>query len=131
MDLNGLVQQLASLGGVAALITVVVNALKTFGVVKDGDAPTWTTGFNVLALGALFVGHVVGLTNFDKIDAVAATLAQLGTFLLALLLQIGTSKITHLLLRGVPVIGHSFSRSNLRSVQNQFAVGQAPGYPKR
>src|SRR5512135_2526371 len=110
MDLNGLVQQLASLGGVAALITVVVNALKTSGVVKDGDAPTWTTGFNVLALGVLFVGHVDGFTNFDKIDAVAATLAQLGAFLLALLLQIGTSKITHFLLRGVPVIGHSFSR---------------------
>jgi DNA polymerase/3'-5' exonuclease PolX len=52
MSIEGLLQMLVQLGGVGALIAVVVNVLKTTGVVKDGQA-AWTRG-EPAALAALF-----------------------------------------------------------------------------
>lgn len=108
MDLNSLLAQLAALGGVAAFITFLVNALKQFGVVKDGDALNWVTGLNLVALVGLFVAHIVGF-NVTGLDTILATLAQIGTMLLALLLQVGVSRVAHTLVKGTWVIGKSFS----------------------
>ena len=108
MDLTSLLAQLATLAGVAAFITVVINWLKVFGVVKDGDAPTWSLGLNIVALAALFLANVFKL-NVGALDSVAATIAQLAALVLALLVQLGVGKVTQAVVRGMPVIGKSFS----------------------
>lgn len=109
ITLDDLLLQLAKLTGVPALVAVLINALKQFGVVQDGWAPLWSTGFNLLILILLFVAHIVGFTNLDQLDQVAATLAQIGTFVLALLYQLLISRATHAAVKGVPVIGYSYT----------------------
>lgn len=108
MDINTLFAELATLGGVAALIAVAVNALKQFGVVKDGDAPAWVTGLNLIALVALFVAHIVGF-DVKGLDGVASTIAQLGALILSLVGQVLVSKAANFAVRGTPVVGYSHS----------------------
>src|SRR4030067_3522176 len=98
--LQQLVAQLATLGGVASLITVIVNALKVFGVVGEDAAPTWSAGFNLIALVVLFGAQIV---HFDvsQLDPFAGNFAQLIALVLSLIAQLGLSKVAHWSLRGV------------------------------
>jgi hypothetical protein len=110
--LPDLVAQFLSLVGIGAFITVAINAGKTIGLVKDGTAPVWSTGLNLLGLVILFGLHVIGYTDFGTIDQGAATLAQLGTLVLALLVQMGAGRWAYGLVKGVPVIGYSYTLKN-------------------
>lgn len=110
MNIGDLLAQLIALGGIAALIAVIVDGLKQFGVVKDGDAATWSTAFNVLALVVLFALKVFKPDLIPQADSLAKSIAQLGVVILALLSQFGVSKATHMLLLGVPLVNKSFSR---------------------
>ena len=108
MDLNSLLQQLATLSGVAAFITVVINWLKVLKVVEDGDAPTWSLGFNLIALVGLFFANVLKF-NVAGLDNIAATIAQIAALVLSLFVLLGVSKVVHGIARGLPLIGKSFS----------------------
>jgi hypothetical protein len=44
-----------------------------------------------------------------RLDGLAAGLAQLGVLLLGLVLQLAGSKLAHVVVRGTPLIGTSFS----------------------
>jgi hypothetical protein len=59
MDLGSLLATFYSLAGVSAVIALLVNTLKVLGVVKDGSAPIWSAGFNLLALVLLFALGVI------------------------------------------------------------------------
>jgi len=102
-----LLAQLAAMGGLAALFAVVVDFLKRFNVVKDGDAPTWVTGFNLVALVGLFIA---GLFKVDvtSIDPLVRNVAQILALVLSLIGQVGISRFTHYSLAGVK--GVYFSR---------------------
>ena len=104
-----LLAQLATLSGVAALIAVVINFGKLFGVVKDGDAPMWSAGLNLAALVLLFFAvHIFKIPNITGLDALATIIAQFGALVLQFLGQIGISRLTHFLLKGVPAVGASY-----------------------
>lgn len=110
MSIEQLVTLLLSLGGVGTLVAAIVNALKTSGVVKDGQAPTFVLGFNLLGLVILFlVGLFAPATDLTQLDSTAAQVAQLLTIVVGLLVQFGGSKLAHGTFKGVPVIGKSFS----------------------
>jgi hypothetical protein len=114
MDIGSLVAQFLALAGIGALIAFVVNALKTAGVVKDGTAATWATGFNLIGLVALFVLKVfVPSADIGKLDGAAATIAQIGVLVLGLITQMLGSKLAHATASGVWLIGKSFSHRNL------------------
>ena len=110
--LLSLVEQLAVLGGFAALISVLINVLKTFGVVKDGQAGTWSAGLNLAGLVALFVTGIVA-PEFDVsgLDTSIAQVAEILSLLFAFIVQNWISKGTHTVFSSgqVPVIGRSFS----------------------
>jgi hypothetical protein len=119
MDLlTQLMQQFAQLGGFAALVTVLVNALKIFGIVGDEMAPQWVLGLNLLGLVAMYFAQLV---KFDlaRWDPALGSLAQILTLVLALFSQTIVSKIVHWAIRGIPVIGTSYT---LRALKSQSAL---------
>ena len=102
--------EVAAMGGIALLITVLVNVLKFFNVVKDGDAPKWTGGLTLVAVLALYVTRLF-IPAFDPtgIDATLFEVACVGQYILTYVLSLGISKLSHATLRGIPVIGKSYT----------------------
>ena len=88
--------EFAALLGFATLVPVIINILKTFGVVKEDTAQTWSAGINLIGLLALY-----GLRLFrpefsvEGIDAVFLEVATVGTYILGFMSQLGISKLTH------------------------------------
>lgn len=110
VDLPSLLTQFMALAGVGALVALIVNILKTVGVVKDGDAPTWTTGFNLAGLALLFFLKVfMPQADIGQLDGLAATLAQICVLVLGLVTQLLGSKLAHVSARGTWLIGKSYS----------------------
>ena len=109
MNINQLVVILA-VGGFGALVSAGVNVLKVLGLVRDGDAPTWITGFDLLGVVALYVATAFKLP-FDleiigpQMDIVAQFLVALGQLIIAF----GGSKLFYAVARGAPLIGKSHS----------------------
>lgn len=112
-SIDDLFVTLKSLGGVAALMTGLVNVLKRVGVVKDGESPMYITWFNVFGLVVLLILQTFGQTNMiPSIDAQAAGLAEVITVVSAFIFQMLASRLTHTLaLSGVPWIGTSLSKA--------------------
>jgi len=104
-------EQFLTLGGFAALVTVIVNILKAFKVVKDGQAPTWSFVMNLIGFVAF---SIVGLVNpgFDAgaIDPTLQAVASVLVTLLELVTMPAISKLVHdLTMKTVPVLGFSYS----------------------
>lgn len=102
--------QWPSLVGIAALITVLVNIGKSVGLVTDGEATRWVAGLNILGMVVLIL-----LKIFQPqwavlyLDSVAGVIAQVMIILSGFALQLVTSYLTHQSIRGVPVVGKSFT----------------------
>jgi len=110
MDLNSLFLEYSPLAGIAAFIAVAINVGKLFNVVKAGDAQTWSAGLNLLALVGLFILKVFTPdVDITGIDAQSAQFAQVAQVVIAYVMQLGISKLTHISLRGVPIVGTSQS----------------------
>lgn len=110
MTFEQLIATFASLGGVAALIAVLINIGKTIGWVKDGQAPTWSAGANLIGLIALFVLQATGHTDLvPGLDTQASELAAVLTAVFGYVWQLIVSINAHRALKGAAVIGKSFS----------------------
>jgi hypothetical protein len=101
---------LPSLVGVAALITVITNILKQVGWVQDGTANQWSAGLNLAGILVLVLLKVFrpDLT-YDVIDSTAAGIANILLVFSGYILQIIMSGKVQDAIRGIPVIGKSFS----------------------
>jgi hypothetical protein len=96
--------------GVAGVITVLVNLLKLLGWVADGTSDTWIAVLNLVAFVILAAIKVFNPQITTAIlDEQAARLATLGVFALGYLTQIIGSKQIYKLIRGLPIIGKTFS----------------------
>jgi hypothetical protein len=108
---DNLLIQLAGLAGFAALFTLIINVLKSVGVVKDDTAPVWSAGFNIAGLVALYVlgivkpGFSVGGVDVEVSGFVAAI-----TPIVNWVIMMASSKVAHNAVRGVPWLGKSNSR---------------------
>jgi hypothetical protein len=111
-DIVALVIQYASLAGFAALVAVLINIFKTFGIVKDGEAGKWSAALNLIGLVTLIVIKVfVPALAVTAIDGYAGQIAQVFIVVLGFVIQIVTSAGTHdaFASAGLPVIGKSHS----------------------
>ena len=107
--LAGLPGQLGALGGIAALIPILVSLGKVFGLVKDGQSKDWVTGLNLLAMTGLFIAQLAGYSHLIPIiDTQAGVFAKLMTSLLLFAGQVGISSLTYQQLRG-SLLGFSFN----------------------
>ena len=110
MDFQGLAVLLASMAGFGALVGVLINVGKYFHIVQDGDAPKWNLAFQIGGLVLLFILRTF-LPDIDikGVDATLAIVAQLATMVLGLLTSLGFAKLTHTVVKGMPLIGKSYS----------------------
>lgn len=108
---TGLLVQLGGVAGFAALVALLIDALKRFGIVKDDQAQVWSAGLNLLLLAGLLAVRVYRPDmDIKTYDTQAQALAQTGMVLLGYFVQLAASKGTHAIMRGFPVIGTSFSQ---------------------
>ena len=108
-DLQPYLDVLVTLVGFAALFTVVINALKFFGVLSDGQAPMLSLILNFGLLGLVIASKLFGF-DILKLDNYANIIASFIAALLALVVPPAVSRGFHRLLRKrVPVLGFSHS----------------------
>ena len=110
MEFEGLLTQWMSLVGIAALIAVVINLLKQAGVVKDGQAQTWSAGLNLVVLILLFLFNIFKPDiDIGEVDKQAAALAEVAVVVIGYVAQLLAAKATHAAVKHVPLIGTSYS----------------------
>jgi hypothetical protein len=100
----------ASLVGISSVISLLINVLKTVGVVKDGTAQNWSAGANLVIVLIVYSLRLfkpeIDVTSFDPIFAEIATV---GSFVFAYVSSLLTSKLTYYAVKGLPVVGKSFT----------------------
>ncbi len=105
-----LIAQYGGLVGVAAVVGLLVNVLKSAGVVQDGQAQTWSAGFNLVGMAGMLALKVFQPDfDFAGMDAQAAQFASVAAVVVGYILQLLSSKATNSAVRGVPIVGKSFS----------------------
>lgn len=110
----GLVLSFGSLVGVAAVITVVINTLKHFGVVQDGTAQNWSAGLNLGALAILIALRIFRPDiSLAFLDETAGRVAEVGLVILGYVMQLGISQSTHDKVRDIPIVGKTFTEFRL------------------
>jgi len=112
--IDGLLLQWTGLAGFAAIITLLINVLKTIGIVKDGQAPAWSAGLNLLGMAVLLAMQVYtpGI-SLQALDSKAAALAGVGAVIFGYIIQLASAKGMQELIKGIPWIGKSFSSEPL------------------
>lgn len=114
------VAQFAALAGFSALIAVVVNILKIFNLVKEDQAPLWVGGANLICILVMY-GLRIFKPEFDftTLNPIAAEAATVATFILAYVSQLLVSKVTHFAVKGIPMVGKSFSYDKALALRKQ------------
>lgn len=105
------------LGGVAAVMSVLVNLGKSVGIVKEGKVDYWVAGMQVIGVG---VAAYFGFTKPDLVaewlkvaDEEAQKIATVIGYILSVIVAIKQSGFEYKnFLRGLPVVGKSFSIPN-------------------
>lgn len=97
-----------ALVGVAALITLLINLGKKFGIVKDGMAPTWSAGLNLIGLALLLMTRqYFPDMDINGLDGEITKFVEVAAVVVAYIVQLTGSKYFHSLLRSVPLVGAS------------------------
>lgn len=106
-----LISQLMGLAGFAALVVLLVNVLKSVGIVKDGSSDLWSAGFNLAGLVALYLLKVFQ-PDFDVggVDEDVMTFVNAVTPLVSYILMLLSSKLSYFAVRGIPILGKSYSK---------------------
>lgn len=112
LTLDSILAVLAALVGWPALVALVVDVLKYFGVVTDTNAGKWSLGFNLFG----FVGVAVLLGFFPQVDipgwdAVLLNYVTIAGYVITLLLQMGSAKMFHALYKKSNSYRNAFSYS--------------------
>jgi hypothetical protein len=102
--------EFAALLGFAALLAVVINTLKFFKVIADGQAQKWSLFGNLLGILALYIFRLFRPDlPITGVDAILLEIATVGTYVLSIVSQLWVTKTTNSVVRGLPVIGKSYS----------------------
>jgi hypothetical protein len=117
VDIVGIVLKIAmgfgSLVGVAALVSVVIDALKSFGAIGDGNAGRVSAVLNLLALGVfVYFGVFQPQVALEVLDGYAGQIAQVLLIVVGYLVQIFTAPAVHDQLKAmkIPILGASNSK---------------------
>jgi hypothetical protein len=105
--LKQILDLVAGLVGFPALLAVLINIAKYFGL-PDGSAPAVNVWAHMIVYVAVGVAVILGKVDLlPGIDLALSNVANVLLAVLALLTSIGVAKLTHVaLLRGLPLIGY-------------------------
>jgi len=106
---------LATLAGVAALISVIVNVLKYFQLVPDGMAGRVFALLNLIAFVILAAMRVFAPQySLSYLDAYAAQIATVGLFISGYLFQLGIGQQAYQIIQqaNIPILSHSTTFTN-------------------
>jgi len=108
--MESIIIEVGTLLGFAAFVSLLVNVLKYFGVVKDGTADKWVAGFNFAGVMALFIVRLY-IPEYDPIpvDTMLGQIASVGFYILDFVVMIFGSKATYSAVKGLPLVGKSLS----------------------
>ena len=99
---------LAGLAGLGGLISVLVNVLKLLGVAHDGTAERWVQGLNLVAFVAVSVVYFLNVqVDWAWVDSILV----FATTFLGFIVQLLGSKATYSVVKGMPIIGYSYSKN--------------------
>ena len=116
-----IVAQFLALAGFAALISVIVNILKTVGVVKEDDAIKWVGGGNLIGILVMYGFRIFNSSfDFSGLDPTMMEISTVATFILSYVAQLGISKLTHIAVKGLPGVGKSFSLDRANAAKVSF-----------
>ena len=119
MDLTTLTTTVLGMAGFGACVSVLVNLLKTAGVVKDDTAPTWVTGFNLAGIVGLFIAQAAGAQlDLASMDTQLSDIARLTVTIGELVIALGGSKLFYSVVKGTPGIGTSNTLKWLNGADN-------------
>ena len=108
--LQNAMTQLGLLGGVAAIIAVLINIFKTLGVVQDGQATIYSVAANLIVFTGLVITQLFQVdVDVLGLDAQLSTYAVMLTTVFGYFVELGGTKLFNSLVKGVPVVGKSFS----------------------
>jgi len=109
---------IASLGALGGVISMLVNVLKSFGVIKDDQSEKWVGIINLIVY---IIVAVIFFLNVPADWAQVNGYLEVAAVILGYLVQILGSKLAYPLLKGTPAIGYSYSLEKDR--QKTEAVG--------
>lgn len=96
MTLENILLVLGALVGWPALVALVIDVLKYFGVVDDGTAGKWSLGFNLVAF--VLVGVATGFfpdLDIPALDAVLLEYVKIAAYIVTILIQILGTRLAH------------------------------------
>lgn len=110
-DLAGsILEKVLNLGGIGALLGVVFDLLKRFGVIKDGKAPVWNAVISFLIGIVMLVAPMFGFEiPWDLVDSGASIFSQIVVAILSLVGIFGSARIAHFTFKESP-LGYSHSK---------------------
>ena len=103
---------LATLTGVASLISVIVNILKYFRFIAEGTGGRVFAALNLLAFIVLASLRIFAPQySIQFLDGIAGQLATVGLFITGYVFQLGTGQAVYSILKKleVPILSHSDS----------------------
>ena len=108
------VQSLLGIGtaliGVPALVAVIINVLKFFDIVKDGDAKKWMLLLSIAATYALQAWKIFDPSaNIDIADESLANIAKLLGWVFTVAIDMKVGPAFHDAIRGIPLLGKSYT----------------------
>jgi len=93
--MNFIIENFDKLLGVAALIAVIINIFKYFGLVKDGQSGVWNTALSLIAAAVIFYVRQQFPAYAENLDTQAGQIAAVLTAVLTFLVQFGGALATH------------------------------------
>jgi hypothetical protein len=110
MEIQNIVGVVLGMSGFGALVSALVNALKTAKVIKDGQASVWVTGLNLLGVVVLWGFGAAGVTvDLPAANGVLGLFAQVTAAGGELLLSLFGSRLFYSYSKGFPVLGKSYT----------------------
>jgi hypothetical protein len=103
------VELFTAMVGVPALESMLINVLKQFNLIKDGQAQAVNKYLNVATYVLLYAVYALEVdVTVAEVDAVAKTVADFGFAALGLIpLGVKVTEAVHKALRGIPLLGFS------------------------
>lgn len=96
---------IAGLTALGAVVSMLINVLKAFGVIKDGESEKWVQGANLIVFVAVAVVYFIA----KPVDwGIVNGWLEIAVVILGYLVQIMGSKIAYPLVKHTPVIGYTF-----------------------